>query len=150
MIPEEEILGNIKDMGYVTITPRAINPSYYKLNDGTIIRALVQVNSLVPDPKNPDGFSVNQNNLVIAYVPKEKRNPISFQPYNPAELEQNIVDQDVDFEVLRENFSVYELSNNMVLSVKTVVGQIRKTKFYTKEGEPVYIINTNPIIKVKK
>ena len=150
MIPEEEALNNIKDMGYITVSPRALNPSYYKLNDGTIIKAIVYVNSLIADPKNPEGFAINSINIVNAFVPKEKRTPERFQPYNQSELREGIVDDDMDFDVLRENFSVYDLSNGMVLSVKTVVGQITKTKFLTKDGEPVYSINTNPIIKVKK
>jgi hypothetical protein len=36
------------------------------------------------------------------------------------------------------------------MSVKTVAGQISKTKYYTRQGEPIYIVNLNPVIKVKK
>lgn len=150
MIPQEEVESNIRDMGYVTVTPRVIYPSYYKLSDGTIIKALVSVNYLVPNPRAPDGFAVNSINLVAAFVPKEKRRPEAFQPYSQDELQSGIIDDDMDVEVMRENFSVYDLSNGMVLSVKTVVGQIRKTKFFNQDGEPVYLINANPIMKVKK
>jgi len=149
MIPEEEILQNIREMGYVTINSCVINHSYYKLNDGTIIRALVNVNGIAPEPNNPQGFAINSTNLVNAFVPKEKRHPELFQPFQNI-TEQDITDSDVDFEVLRENFSVYNLSNEHVLSIKTVAGQIRKTKFYTKEGEPIYTVHTNPIVKIKK
>ncbi|MCE9652623.1 MAG: hypothetical protein K8Q89_06160 [Nitrosarchaeum sp.] len=151
MIPEEEIMSEIKEMGYVTIKPRVERPSYYKLSDGTIVKALVHINSIIADPRNPEGFNVNPTNLVSAFVPKEKRNPMGFQPQSQGEdLAQGMIEQDVDFEVLKEDFSVYELSNNLILSVKTVVGQISKTKHYTKEGESVYLVNMNPIIKVKK
>lgn len=149
MIPEEEILENIKEMGYVTLTPKAVNPSYYKLGDGTIVRALVNLNFMLADPNKPQGFSINSNNLVSAFVPKEKRRPELHQNYNPAELQSGIIDEDVDFEVLRENFSVYDLSNGLTMSVKTVVGQVKKTKYYSREGEPIYMINTNPIVKAK-
>lgn len=150
MIPEEEILASIRDMGYIMATPRALYPSFYKLNDGTIIRALIHINYLLPDPQSPQGFAVNSINTVSAFVPKEKRNPRVYVPYNPAELNASIIEDDVEFEVLRENFSVYDLSNDLVLSVKTVVGQIKKSKFLTKDGEPIYSVNTNPILKVKK
>lgn len=149
MIPEEEIFTNIREMGYITVTPIKIWPSYYKLADGTIIRALVNINYLLSNPSSPEGFTVNSNNSVNAYVSKEKRHPEKFEEYNPSDLQSGVIDVDVEFEVLRENFSVYEMSNKMKISVKTVVGQIRKTKFYTKEGEPVYIISPNPIIKTK-
>lgn len=150
VIPEEELLSNIKDMGYVIVKPRAIYPSYYKLSDGTIIKALVNINYLLPDPKSTQGFSINSHNTIIAYVPQEHRIPEAFVQYNPVELQSGIIEEDMEVTTLRENFSVYELSNGMILSVKTVVGQVNKTKFYSREGEPVYIVNTNPIIKVKK
>ncbi len=150
MIPEEEIRNNLVDMGYILATPRALFPSYYKLNDGTIARALININYLIADPQAPQGFAVNQTNSVTAFVPKEKRHPELFQPYNTAELLKDPIDEDVEFEVLRENFSVYDLSNDMILSVKTVVGQIIKSKYHTRDGEPIYSINTNPIIKAKK
>ena len=149
MIPEEEVFKNIKEMGYITVKPITIWPSYYKLSDGTIIRALVNINYLLANPLSPEGFTINSNNSVNAYVPKEKRYPGKFEEYNPSDLQSGIIDADVEFEVLRENFSVYEMSNKIKISIKTVVGQIRKTKFYTKEGEPVYIISPNPIIKTK-
>lgn len=149
-IAKEEVDGWIKDMGYVTITPRTIEPSFYKLKDGTIIKALIHINHLVPDPKSPQGFAVNSSNIIISYVPKEKRNPVAFQPFNPTELQSGISDDDMEPEPLRENFSVYDLSNGMVLSVKTIVGQISKTKYCNQDGEPIYLVSTTPIVKVKK
>lgn len=150
MIPEEEIQKNLVDMGYILAKPRALYPSYYKLTDGTIVRALINVNYLILDPQAPQGFAVNSTNSVSAFVPKEKRHSELFQQFNPAEIMKDPVDDDVEFEVLRENFSVYDLSNGMLLSVKTVVGQITKSKYYTRDGEPIYNVNTNPIIKAKK
>lgn len=149
-IPNEEVEGWIKDMGYVTVKPRVIEPSFYKLKDGTIIKALIHINHLIQDPRSPQGFGVNSSNIIISYVPKDKRNPMAFQPVNPAEFQSNVIDDDMEPEPLRENFSVYDLSNGMVLSVKTVVGQIGKTKLYNQDGEPIYLVNTTPIIKIKK
>jgi len=150
MIPEEEIQSNIKEMGYITATPRAIYPSYYKLNDSTVLKVVVNVNYLLPDPRQPEGYSVNASNIFSAFVPKEKRKPQAFRPYNPAELANNIIDEDVEFEVLRENFSVYDLSNGMVLSLKPVTGQVKKTSLYDVGGEPIYIVTVNSVIKIKK
>lgn len=150
MIPEEEVLNNIKEMGYVALKPRAIYPSYYKLHDGTIVQAFIHVNYLLADPNTPQGFRVNSTNLVTAFVPREKRKPASFQPFTQEELQNGVVEEDVEYEVMRENFSVYELSNGLVMSIKTVMGQIRKTKYFTIDGEPIYLVNVNPILKVKK
>jgi len=150
VIANEEVDGWIKDMSYITVKPRTIEPSFYKLKDGTVIKALINVNHLIPDSKSAQGFAVNSSNIIVCYVPKEKRNPAAFQQYNPAEIKEGIIDEDMEPEPLRENFSVYDLSNGLVMSVKTVAGQISKTKFFTQDGEPVYLVNITPIVKIKK
>ncbi len=150
MIPTEEILDNIRQMGYLTIKPIVISQSYYKLNDGTILQAHVNVDSIISDKGQPDGYSIRTSNFTIAYVPKEERKPQGFIPFNPAEIESSIIDEDVSYEPLSEGFSEYELSNGMVLSIRTVVGQIKKTKFYTEQGEPVYTVSISPVYKLKK
>jgi hypothetical protein len=150
MNPEEEIKTNIIEMGYVLATLRNQYPSYYKLYDGTILRIIVQLNYAIPDAREPDGFSVDTTNIVSCFVSREKRRPDAFVPFNQSELYQNIIEEDVEYEVLRENFSVYDLSNGFVISVKPVLGQVKRTKFYAHQGEPVYTVNINPIIKIKQ
>lgn len=49
-----------------------------------------------------------------------------------------------------EEFSTYELSNGVLLSIKAVAGQIQKSRKRTEFGEPIYSVNINPIIKFKK
>ncbi len=152
MIPEEEILANIRDMGYVTCTPRRIRPSYYKTNDGigTIICVLIRPNHVVPVTNSPDGFTINHTVQISSFTPKENRRPQKFQEHQPGDVQSGITEVDVDCEPLSEEFSVYDLSNGLVLSMKTVVGQINRTKFFTPEGEPMYTVDANPIIKFKK
>ncbi len=149
-IPYEEVESNIKDMKYITATPKTLEPSFYKLRDGTIVKTLIHVNHLIPDPRSPQRFAIYSTNIIVTYVPKEKRNPEAFQSFNVAELQNSIIENDMETEPLRENFSVYDLSNGMTLSVKTVAVQINKTKFYTQDGEPVYLVNITPIVKIKK
>ncbi|MCH7561315.1 MAG: hypothetical protein IIC67_08140 [Thaumarchaeota archaeon] len=150
VIANEEVEGWIKEMDYVTVEEIKYEPSYYKLKDGTIIKAHIHINHLKTNPRAQQGFSVNSTNMMISYVPKEKLRPDAYQPYSQAELQAGIIDDDMEPEVLRENFSVYKLSNGMTLSVKTIAGQVSKTKFFTQDGEPIYVVNTTPIIKVKK
>ena len=149
-IATEEIEVWIKNMEYITVEPLKIEHSFYKLKDGTIVRAHIHINHLIKDPRSPQGLAISSTNMMISYVPKEKRTPDAFQHYSQTELQSGIIDEDMEPEVLRENFSVYKLSNGTTLSVKTIAGQISKTKFYTSDGEPVYVVNTTPIIKIKK
>ncbi|MCJ8306699.1 MAG: hypothetical protein HRU07_06580 [Nitrosopumilus sp.] len=151
VIPLEEIINNIKEMGYVTVEPKGeIKPSFYKLKDRTVLKVLININHLVADPRSPQGFTVNSNNTSICYVAKEDRHPEMYRPFTASEIQSNIDDEDMEPETLREDFSVYSLSNGMTLSVKAVVAQVSKTKFFTADGEPLYMVNTTPVIKVKK
>ena len=150
MIPEEEILDYIHGYGYLTVKPREILPSFYKLEDGTILEATIIIESIVPDPRQQSGYQIRTHNYSIAYVPKEERKPAEFKPFNYAEILTDVISEDVRVEILREEFSTYELSNGMVLNIKAVVGQIQKSRKRTELGEPIYSININPIYKFKK
>lgn len=136
-------------MGYTTVIPKDVKPSYYRLKDGTILKAFVNINYLLPNPLNANNFFVNSTNLVSTFVPKEKRSPELSKPVLNFDSSQDIIDEDVEFEVLNEDFSIYELSNGLILSLKCVLGQVKKTKHFSKEGEPIYTVSMNPIIKTK-
>ncbi|MBA3749318.1 MAG: hypothetical protein H0X03_00185 [Nitrosopumilus sp.] len=140
---------NIVGMGYILPKIRVQYPSFYKLTDGTILRVIVLLNYILPFPNKLDDYDINSTNIVSSFVPLEKRRPELFTPAN-ALLNTDIIDEDVEYEVLKENFSVYDLTNGMVMSIKPVVGQVKKTKFYSIQGEPIYITSINPIVKFKK
>ncbi len=152
MTPEAEIAKGIEGMGYATCTPRLIRPSYYRVNDGagTTIRVLFVANHVVPAPDSPDGFTISYSVHISAYVPKENRRPQDFKVGRQDNVASGTTDFDVDCEPLSEDFSVYDSSNGMVVSIKAVAGQINKTEFFTPDGEPAYAVDANPIMKVKR
>jgi len=145
-----EITKNINEMEYITAEligePK---PSFYKLKDGTIIRVLININHVVADPEDGQKFSINSNNSIVAYVPKENRHPELHEKFDPSDIRSKITDEDMELETLREDFTAYALSNGMTISVKPVVGQVSKTQLYTIDGEPVYMVNPTPVIKTK-
>jgi hypothetical protein len=114
MIPEEEILGNIREMGYLTVKPRVILPSFYKLADGTILEAGIRIESIAKDPTQPSGYQVRVGNYTIAYVPSQERKPSEYRPFNPSEILTDIVNDDVEAEELKEEFSKYIFSTTMI------------------------------------
>ena len=147
----DEIVNRIKDMEYIIATPqRAPIPSFYELDGGTILSALVVVNHLLQDPTNPNDVSINSSISISVYVPPNNRNPRGKQADPNTQVVPSIIDEDVQCDILREEFNVYNLSNNMVMSVKTVVGQVRRTDLYNDRGEPTYNIDWQPVIKFKK
>ena len=149
-VPTEEIYDDIKNMGYITAMPKkSLEPSFYKLPDGSIISLLIRINHLVIDPFDPNKVSINSVNDVHVFVEKNKRQPqtesLSSKPESLSVLED-----DVEYITLREEFNVYDLSNGNTMSVKSVIGQVRKLSGHSANGEPIYRVDSQPVIKTKK
>ena len=147
---ENEINSKIEKMGYILATSSKIIPSYYKIKDNTILKVIVIINHLIPEKDFPDNFGINSTNIVSTFVPIEDRKPESFKPYHLTAIESNITEQDLEFEVLYENFTVYNLSNGWILKVKPVLAQVNKTKLFSVDGEPIYTVNIAPVLKITK
>ena len=81
-------------------------------------------------------------------MPRENGHPERYAPFESSSIPSNMLDDDIGYETLVEDFNAYSMSNGMTLSVKSVVGQVGKTKFYTVQGEPLYTVHTVPVIKI--
>jgi hypothetical protein len=132
MILVEDIQKKIHSMGYLAIKNLKVNPSYYELNDGTIIEAIVRIDSIIQDSSQPNGFFIRSSNVVKAYVPKDKRDPKKFIPYSLNELITGIIEEDLPSEELSSDYSEYELSNNVILNIRSIVSQIKKQNTFLK------------------
>ena len=145
---EAEILKDLPDYSFVVSSK--IEPSYYKITkDGTVIRCLTRLIAMSNTGNNTaNAISVNE---VAAFVPSQNKRPELFDPNNRKSLQkEEIEDEDVDYDVLRENFSVYTMDNGQTISIKTVVGQIVKFNRYTNTGDPIYNITPTPIVRIKQ
>lgn len=147
-ITEIEKLKN--DMGYITILSSTIESSYFKLENGTMIKTFVYLDNVKKDPKSPNGYAVDASLSSNCYVPLEHLLPDLFEPFPTNQLNVKIIEEDIPFETIRDNFSVYNMSNGMTISIKPVIAQIDKTRFFKPTGEPIYFVRQTPLIKIKK
>jgi len=145
-----EIEKSLNDMDYITIVSSVIESSYFKLENGTIIKAFVHLDHMRKDEKLPNGYAIEASSSSNCYLPPEHLQPSSFQPWNPNQLRIGIIEEDMPFETIHDNFSVYQMSNGMIISIKPVITQIDKTRFFKPTGESVYIVHQSPLVKVKK
>lgn len=131
-------------MGYLIATP--INPpiaSFYKLEDGTILSALVRINHVLTDPSGSALGAVNHGIDLQTFVPSRSKSPRLLQQNQSP----TIIDQDVKCITIREEFNDYTVGDDIMVSAKAVVGQVMKTDAHTQLGEPIYNINVQPMIK---
>ena len=150
MDPEETILQKIQEMGYLTVIPLRIDPSYYNIDNGTILKVYTLVNSLHPDPKNLKSVAVDSQDIILTFTPQSQRGEPSTTALTQKQLVEGILEEDVNVEPLRENFSTHSVSDGSTLSIKTIVGQVSKTKYFNREGVPIYIVNSSIVPKIKK
>ena len=145
MLNNTDVEKLIRSMGYISATPKSTpTPSYYKLEDGTILSVLINVNHVLMDTPKSGGGIINHGTDIRVYVPNRYKTNKTTQPdRSPA-----IVNQDIGCTPLREEFNNYTVDNNVTISVKAVVGQVVKMDAHNNVGEPVYNIDVQPVIKV--
>lgn len=148
---DQQLLEDITDMGYVLPTSRTINSSCYRLTDGTesLVRITFDLHSITPDLGHGN-FKITSSVHVQTFVPPKNRKPEKFKPHDPNDLQSGVMDDDIGYEALSEDFSTFELSNGFVLGIKCVLAQVKRTMFFTPAGEPVYLFNASIVQKVTK
>jgi hypothetical protein len=68
--------------------------------------------------------------------------------YSPIELAESIIQRDIAFKPIQEEqWSVYE-ADGRKFQFKLVLVKVDKTNKFDSLGEPIYLINTQPIIKI--
>ncbi len=135
------IASKIEVMGYILAIPAHTPvPSYYELEDGTILSVLTRINHALV---SRSGGAVSHSTETFAFTPHRHMSPKPTQPKPPT-----IIDQDVKFTLLREEFNEYSVGNDITVSAKAVVSQVAKFDTYSDEGEPIYSVNSQPVFKV--
>ena len=145
MLHNSDVERQIQDMGYILATPiKSPMPSLYKLDDGTILTALIKVNHILTGVSRLGTGAVNHSTDIRVFAPSRNKAAKHMRPDQPP----TIIDQDIQCTPLREEFNDYAVGANIIVSTKAVVGQVAKTDLHSEVGEPVYNINVQPVIKI--
>lgn len=146
----DNINEEIRKMGYPSFVPKTEKPNFYRLDDGTILRLYPILNSLTTvSTTQKYALQFNIQNNISTFVPKQLRGPPSELSYNQQQLQENIEVFDLLFRAMIEDFNEYEVDSKQILSIKTTPAQISKSKFFNNLGEPIYLVATTMIVKVK-
>lgn len=95
---------------------------------------MIVINHLTPRAGSARDFDVDSSVQADAFVPVSRRTPDAFVPYSEADLGSSIDAPDVKYKVLREDFSVYSMSDGTTISVKAAMGQIDRTGLSLRRG----------------
>lgn len=125
----------------------------YKLEDGTILSGRV----IIPKVFKADEYDQNgqpiyawsSQNLFTTICPR----PLRGKPTNPPPTTIDPTKtrtHGVDFErVGPERWNVYEFSDGTILRAKLEITSILRTELYGPDGDPLYIVNHQPITRLK-
>lgn len=137
----------------------------YKVEDGSILKAKFvlimvhfekDVDELISEIKSTGkiekmeigtGVNIKNQMLVGASAPNNlmgvpnERKGLNYRDY--------IVEEDLDFEVIKENFFEYQLENGFNIKGKAVLMNIDRTSLYENSGMPIYLVDHTIEAKIK-
>lgn len=132
---------------YLDFKARNFDWCIIRLKDGTKLRITVILTAVIKE--NGHLGIGTQNVIAIADLPPQNWGEPSTKTYSPAELEEGIIEEDIEFTIEKDSWNVYELEDGTIVSIKPAITMVAKTKYYTAQGEPIYLLNIQPLIKIK-
>lgn len=55
---------------------------------------------------------------------------------------------DLDFEIKKEDWNIYEIEDGATIKMKLVVSSIARTEKFDAEGNPVYVVKSTNLLSV--
>lgn len=92
-------------------------------------------------------YGLNTQKIFGVIPPKELMGPPSEGSYTPEEAVNSIVEEDLEFRVIKENWNEYKLKDGTKLNIKLVITTIARTDLYDQRGEPIYGIQSQILVK---
>jgi len=138
------------DFEFVDIVSSKEDWSLYKLEDDTILKIRFILIKAVREAEfdrfgNPT-YSLNSQN-VIGVIPSKSAIGSPSKPYTQEELASSVIHEDMKFKIVEEPWNEYKFKDETVVKVKLVLSMVSKTSKFDAHGEPIYLVNAQPIVK---
>jgi hypothetical protein len=123
--------------------------SIYKVSDGTIIKLRYIIIKTRKSGKidsfgNPV-YDLNMKEVVGVIPPPDLLGTPT--PFEKKELGESITDEDMSFTLVQQPWNEYKLEDGTTIKIMAVLTIVSKTSKYDKNGEPVYLLNFQPMVK---
>jgi len=138
---------NNRDYDYLDFETIKENWNLYVLEDETIIKFKIVLLKIMPTldqgQGQRQGFAFNTANLLTILSTKEARG-IPSLPNTVMKIEK----KDIPFKILTEEWNEYKLEDGKVLKLKPTIVQIARAANYDQYGEPNYLVQSQPLVKL--
>lgn len=123
--------------------------SIYTVKGGAVIKMKLILLKLflkdVDDSGNPR-FTAGSSLIFAVSVPPEMKGTPSNEPITQKQIEDSIVQSDIPFETVKEEWNEYNVEG-AVVSVKPIATIISKSSLFDSNGDPIYSVQNQPIVK---
>ena len=123
----------------------------YELTDGTVVKTKVVLTKLGKTilEGNKANFQIDVQVVSVILVPTELRGTPDTHVYSPQELQASIEKAEMRYTTLAEEWNEYVVDDGTRIRVKSTVTRIAKTTKYDKNGELIYLVETNNLVQIK-
>jgi len=115
----------------------------YELPDGTLLKVKHVLKRVFKrrDPEGKISWETDvQAIITLSHVPEKSKGPPSTTGYSHEQLLSQIVERDITYKTLSEEWNEYILEDGTKLRMKFTVARISKTDKFDRRGEPIYIV----------
>lgn len=121
--------------------------STYVLGDGSKLVGRVIVLKVMK--AGPEEYGIKSSSVFVVYPPDRLAGEPSRGKPPTEELTKRIVEEDIDLNPEKEEWNTFQV-NGVTLSVKLVVTKVSRTDQFDETGDPLYVINSEPVIKMSR
>jgi len=123
--------------------------SIYKTKDGAVIKMkLILLKLLLTDVDESGNplFAAGSNLIFAVTVPHEMKGAPNDQPVTQKQIQDSLVESDIPFETVKEEWNTYN-AEGAVVNVKPIATVISRSSLFDGNGDPIYYIQYQPIVK---
>lgn len=122
----------------------------YELNDNTVVKSKLIITKIYKIAKNgKPSYTIDGQTVTVLLAPPESKGPPDNFRYSPQQLKEAVIQDDVKYITLAEEWHEYILDDGTKMRIKTTISGIKKTSKFDKDGEPIYLVNNNVLIQTK-
>jgi len=133
----------------------------YKLEDGSLLKSKFVMITVMAERDFKEkierartekgvkgGLWFSSNNVVGVEAPLKLRGEPSQGAFTQEELRASVVNNDIDFEVVKETWNVYKLEKGIILKTRSSPINVARTSKFDSKGLPIYLVDSTVSIKI--
>lgn len=124
----------------------------YQLEEGPILRIKYVLTRVVRrwEAGGRVGYAFKgQNVVVFSHIPPELKGEPTHAIYSPMELQASIVNDDIRYSTIAEEWNEYITEDGASIRVKLTVVKVSRTNKTDKDGDPVYLVQTSLLPQIQ-